>query len=64
MGSLLVDDRKEAVNQAQKANHLLTEQKWQAIVFLVMLILTAITGIGLLCYKVEHPVAFEILKNR
>jgi hypothetical protein len=39
------------------------EQSWQALVFLVILILVGIGGMAALCYKLEHPAATRIMED-
>jgi uncharacterized membrane protein len=59
-----VIDREETKDRLPTGRDLGPERKWQALVFLVILIVAGIAGMGALFYRLEHPVPTEMFEWR
>ena len=62
--SMPVIDGQETTALLPKRNTFGQERRWHALVFLAMLILTGIAGMGVLLYRLEHPVPAEMFQGR
>jgi len=45
-------------------NPSMPEQRWQVFVVLVFLVLVGIGGMAVLCFKLLHPAATQLIENR
>lgn len=59
-----VIDREETTSRLPKGSVREPERRWPAFLFLIILILTGVAGMGALFYKLEHPVPTEIFERR
>lgn len=59
-----VTDREETIARLPKRSDLRPERKLKTFVFLAILILTGVVGMGVLCYKLEHPLPVEMFERR
>jgi len=62
MPTALIDDG-ESAGALPKGSIGGSERQWQALVFLAILVLTGVAGMGALFYRLEHPVPAEMFEQ-
>ena len=59
-----VIDREEITDRLPGRSDREPKREWRALVVLGILILASVAGMGVLFYKLEHPVPAEIFQGR